>query len=65
MNGVQPGAPDPPPDRGTGLPQRAGSAHRNETPGLELEGRGPIEGDRDDGVTGRREMRVEIAMMQE
>ena len=31
--------------------------------GLELEGRGPIEGDWADGVTGLRDMRVEIAMM--
>lgn len=31
--------------------------------GLELEGRAPIEGDWADGVTGLREMRVEIAML--
>jgi catechol 2,3-dioxygenase-like lactoylglutathione lyase family enzyme len=31
--------------------------------GLELEGRGPIEGAWADGVTGLRDMRVEIAMM--
>ena len=31
--------------------------------GLELEGRAPIEGDWADGVTGLRQMRVEIAMM--
>jgi catechol 2,3-dioxygenase-like lactoylglutathione lyase family enzyme len=31
--------------------------------GLQLEGRGPIEGDWADGVTGLRNMRVEIAMM--
>jgi len=31
--------------------------------GLELEGRGPVEGDWADGVTGLRNMRVEIAMM--
>src|SRR6187455_736761 len=31
--------------------------------GLELEGRVPIEGDWADGVTGLRNMRVEIAMM--
>jgi len=31
--------------------------------GLELEGRAPIEGDWTDGVTGLRDMRVEIAMM--
>src|ERR1700694_2268544 len=31
--------------------------------GLELEGRAPIEGDWADGVTGLRNMRVEIAMM--
>ena len=31
--------------------------------GLELEGRGPFEGDWADGVTGLRDMRVEIAMM--
>jgi catechol 2,3-dioxygenase-like lactoylglutathione lyase family enzyme len=31
--------------------------------GLELEGRAPIEGDWADGVTGLRDMRVEIAMM--
>ena len=31
--------------------------------GLELEGRGPIEGDWADGVTGLRRMRVEIAML--
>lgn len=31
--------------------------------GLELEGRAPIEGEWADGVTGLREMRVEIAMM--
>ena len=31
--------------------------------GLELEGRGPIEGDWAGGVTGLRDMRVEIAMM--
>ena len=31
--------------------------------GLELEGRVPIEGDWADGVTGLRDMRVEIAMM--
>jgi catechol 2,3-dioxygenase-like lactoylglutathione lyase family enzyme len=31
--------------------------------GLELEGRAPIEGDGADGVTGLRDMRVEIAMM--
>jgi len=31
--------------------------------GLELEGRTPIEGDWADGVTGLRDMRVEIAMM--
>jgi catechol 2,3-dioxygenase-like lactoylglutathione lyase family enzyme len=30
--------------------------------GLELEGRGPIEGAWADGVTGLRDMRVEIAM---
>ena len=33
--------------------------------GLELEGRAPIEGDWADGVTGLRDMRVEIALMQE
>lgn len=32
--------------------------------GLELKGRAPIEGDWADGVTGLRDMRVEIAMMQ-
>jgi catechol 2,3-dioxygenase-like lactoylglutathione lyase family enzyme len=31
--------------------------------GLELEARAPIEGDWADGVTGLRNMRVEIAMM--
>lgn len=31
--------------------------------GLELEGRAPIEGDWADGVTGLRDMRVEVAMM--
>jgi len=31
--------------------------------GLDLEGRAPIEGDWADGVTGLRDMRVEIAMM--
>ncbi|HET6424702.1 MAG TPA: VOC family protein [Planctomycetaceae bacterium] len=31
--------------------------------GLELEGRAPIEGDWADGVTGLRDMRVEIAML--
>src|SRR5688572_26869192 len=31
--------------------------------GLELEGRAPIQGDWADGVTGLRDMRVEIAMM--
>ncbi|MDB6078572.1 MAG: methylmalonyl-CoA epimerase [Akkermansiaceae bacterium] len=31
--------------------------------GLELEGRGPVEGDWAGGVTGLRDMRVEIAMM--
>ena len=31
--------------------------------GLELEGRAPLEGDWADGVTGLRDMRVEIAMM--
>ncbi len=31
--------------------------------GLELEGRGPLEGDWASGVTGLRDMRVEIAMM--
>ena len=31
--------------------------------GLTLEGRAPVEGDRADGVTGLRGMRVEIAMM--
>ncbi len=31
--------------------------------GLELEGRGPVEGDWADGVTGLRDMRVEVAMM--
>jgi catechol 2,3-dioxygenase-like lactoylglutathione lyase family enzyme len=31
--------------------------------GLELEGRAPVEGNWADGVTGLREMRVEIAMM--
>ena len=31
--------------------------------GLELEGRAPIEGDWADGVTGLRDMRVDIAMM--
>src|SRR5947208_15694177 len=31
--------------------------------GVELEGRAPIEGDWADGVTGLRDMRVEIAMM--
>jgi catechol 2,3-dioxygenase-like lactoylglutathione lyase family enzyme len=31
--------------------------------GLELEGRAPVEGDWADGVTGLRNMRVEIAMM--
>lgn len=31
--------------------------------GLELEGRAPIEGDWAEGVTGLRDMRVEIAMM--
>ena len=31
--------------------------------GLELEGRGPVEGDWADAVTGLRDMRVEIAMM--
>ena len=31
--------------------------------GLELEGRGPIQGEWADGVTGLRDMRVEIAMM--
>ena len=31
--------------------------------GLDLEGRAPVEGDRADGVTGLRDMRVEIAMM--
>ena len=31
--------------------------------GLELEGRAPIEGDWADGVTGLRDMRVEMAMM--
>src|SRR5258706_5365013 len=31
--------------------------------GLELEGRAPIEGDWADGVTGLRDMRLEIAMM--
>lgn len=31
--------------------------------GLELEGRGPVEGEWADGVTGLRNMRVEIAMM--
>src|SRR3954453_20230398 len=31
--------------------------------GLELEGRAPVEGDWADGVTGLRDMRVEIAMM--
>ena len=31
--------------------------------GLELEGRAPIEGDWADGVTGLRDLRVEIAMM--
>jgi catechol 2,3-dioxygenase-like lactoylglutathione lyase family enzyme len=31
--------------------------------GLELEGRGPIEGGWADGVTGLRDMRVEVAMM--
>jgi len=31
--------------------------------GLELEGRDPIEGDWADGVTGLRDMRVDIAMM--
>lgn len=32
--------------------------------GLQLEGRAPIEGEWADGVTGLREMRVEIAMLQ-
>jgi catechol 2,3-dioxygenase-like lactoylglutathione lyase family enzyme len=32
-------------------------------PGLELEGRARVEGDWADGVTGLRDMRVEIAMM--
>ena len=31
--------------------------------GLELEGRAPVEGDWADGVTGLRDMRVEIAML--
>lgn len=31
--------------------------------GLELEGRGPVEGEWADGVTGLRNMRVDIAMM--
>jgi catechol 2,3-dioxygenase-like lactoylglutathione lyase family enzyme len=31
--------------------------------GLELEGRAPVEGDWADGVTGLRNMRVEIALM--
>src|SRR3989442_3308771 len=31
--------------------------------GLELEGRAPVEGDWADGVTGLRDMRVEIAIM--
>ena len=31
--------------------------------GLELEGRGPVEGPWADGVTGLRDMRVEVAMM--
>ena len=31
--------------------------------GLELEGRAPVQGDWADGVTGLRDMRVEIAMM--
>lgn len=31
--------------------------------GLELEGRAPIEGDWADGITGLRDMRVEIAML--
>jgi len=31
--------------------------------GLELEGRGPVEGDWAEGVTGLRDMQVEIAMM--
>jgi catechol 2,3-dioxygenase-like lactoylglutathione lyase family enzyme len=31
--------------------------------GLELEGRAPIEGNWADGVTGLRDMRVEVAMM--
>src|SRR4029453_13812222 len=31
--------------------------------GLELEGRAPVEGDWADGVTGLRDMHVEIAMM--
>jgi len=31
--------------------------------GLDLEGRAPVEGDWADGVTGLRDMRVEIAMM--
>ena len=31
--------------------------------GLELEGRAPVEGNWADGVTGLRDMRVEIAMM--
>jgi catechol 2,3-dioxygenase-like lactoylglutathione lyase family enzyme len=31
--------------------------------GLELEGRGPVQGDWADGVTGLRDMRVEVAMM--
>jgi len=31
--------------------------------GLELEGRGPVEGEWADGVTGLRDMRVEMAMM--
>src|SRR2546425_817691 len=31
--------------------------------GLELEGRAPIEGDWADGVTGLRDMRVDVAMM--
>jgi catechol 2,3-dioxygenase-like lactoylglutathione lyase family enzyme len=31
--------------------------------GLDLEGRAPIEGDWAEGVTGLRDMRVEIAMM--
>jgi catechol 2,3-dioxygenase-like lactoylglutathione lyase family enzyme len=32
-------------------------------PGLDLEGRAPVEGEWADGVTGLRNMRVEIAMM--